>query len=352
MRRRQFLGALIASTGVPALSWADAGNPMFLAAAREADGAYALFGLDKAGQDLFRIPLPTRGHAATAHPSAPEAVAFARRPGTYALVIDCVNGAVTHRLQAPQGRHFYGHGAFIAGGDLLVTSENDIATGQGMLGLWSRREGYRRVGERASGGIGPHEILHLGDDVLAVANGGIHTHPDRGRDKLNLDTMRPNLSYVTLDGVQEVVTLAPELHQLSIRHLAAQDGQVAFAMQYQGDLSDEVPLLGLHRRGAPPVLAQAGFAEQLAMKGYAGSVAIAGGEVAITSPRGGRVHLFDRAGGFLRRTLRRDVCGVAAGAQGLIVTDGMGGVLQLDTEEARALRKAPRAWDNHLIRLG
>jgi hypothetical protein len=352
MRRRQFLGALIASAGVPALSWADAGDPMFLAAAREADGAYALFGLDQAGQDLFRIPLPTRGHAATAHPSVPEAVAFARRPGTYALVIDCVGGAVTHRLQAPKGRHFYGHGAFIADGDLLVTSENDIATGQGVLGLWSRREGYRRVGERASGGVGPHEILHLGNDILAVANGGIHTHPDRGREKLNLGTMRPNLSYVTLDGVQEVVTLAPELHQLSIRHLAAQGGQVAFAMQYQGDPSDEVPLLGLHRRGAAPVLAQADFPEQLAMKGYAGSVASAGDEVASTSPRGGRVHLFDRAGGFVRSTLRRDVCGVSAGAQGLVVTDGMGGVLRLDAEGARALRKAPRAWDNHLIRLG
>ncbi|CUH75347.1 hypothetical protein SAMN04488093_101486 [Tropicibacter naphthalenivorans] len=352
MRRRHFLSALLASASLPALSWADAGNPAFLAAAREENGGYALFGLDNGGADLFRIPLPGRGHAAAAHPTAPEAVAFARRPGTFALVIDCVSGGVLHRLDAPEGRHFYGHGAFLEGGNLLVTTENDIDSGQGVLGLWARDAGYRRIGEIASGGIGPHELLRLPGDVIAVANGGILTHPDRGRDKLNLDTMRPNLSYVTVaNGIEEVVELDAELHHASIRHLAYADGQVGFAMQWQGDLPDPAPLLGLHRKGGHPVLCSADLAEQMAMDGYAGSIAMAGGRVAITSPRGGRVHLFDTAGEFLQAVPRRDVCGVASAGAGFVVTDGLGGVLALD-EGLSPLVSAPRAWDNHLVRLG
>ncbi|MEL7349692.1 MAG: twin-arginine translocation signal domain-containing protein, partial [Pseudomonadota bacterium] len=53
------------ATGLaPGLSWAEAGAPRYLSAARLTDGSYALFGLDRDGQDLFRIPLPARGHAA------------------------------------------------------------------------------------------------------------------------------------------------------------------------------------------------------------------------------------------------------------------------------------------------
>ena len=116
------------------MGWAAAGSPAYLAAARDPSGAYALFGLDGTGHDIFRIPLPDRGHAAAAHPTAPEAVAFARRPGRFALVIDCVKGRVAHRLDAPEGRHFYGHGAFLQGGAILATSENEIDTGKGASG--------------------------------------------------------------------------------------------------------------------------------------------------------------------------------------------------------------------------
>ncbi|WP_425100803.1 DUF1513 domain-containing protein [Tropicibacter sp. S64] len=354
MRRRNFLGALLASSTLPAVSWADAGSPAFVAAAQEPDGGYALFGLSELGEDLFRIPLPSRGHAAAAHPHAPEAVAFARRPGTFALVIDCVSGEVAHRLESPEGRHFYGHGAFLQDGGLLCTTENDITTGEGVIGLWSRAEGYRRVGELRSGGIGPHELIRLPGDVLAVANGGILTDPTQGdgREKLNIDTMMPNLAYVTLDGVQEIVELDPDLHKNSIRHLATDGETVAFAMQWEGELPDPVPLLGLHKRGQTPVLASAHLAEQLAMDGYAGSIAVDGDTVAITSPRGGRVHLFGLDGTFRESLKRTDLCGVASGPYGLVATDGLGGVWSITAKGLTPQVKANRAWDNHLVRIG
>ncbi|PWE28797.1 DUF1513 domain-containing protein [Maritimibacter sp. 55A14] len=351
--RRAFLASLAASAVWPSASWAEAGSPAFLAAAREADGGYALFGLSERGADIFRIPLPDRGHAAAAHPSHPEAVAFARRPGNFALVIDCLRGRVAHRLTAPRGRHFYGHGVFIEGGALLVTTENEIETGRGLIGLWSRAEGYARVGEIASGGIGPHDLLALPGDLLAVANGGIRTHPDSGREKLNIDTMRPNLSYLTVSGgIAERVELAPDMRHASIRHLAAQDDLVAFAMQLQEPLAGvAVPLLGLHRRGAAPVLCQAGLADQLAMEGYAGSVAIEGGRVGITSPRGGRLQLFDLDGAHRQSFRRMDICGLATGPRGLVATDGLGGVLEVGERTLHPVTTAPRAWDNHLVRV-
>ena len=353
--RRAFLGSLLAAASAPRLSWADAGDPAWLGAARDSSGAYLLIGLAQDGAERFRIPLPTRGHAAAAHPTAPEAVAFARRPGTFALVIDCVSGAVTHRLQSPQGRHFYGHGAFIAGGDILCTTENEIESGAGRIGLWSRKRGYERIGEIASHGIGPHEILSTPDDVLIVANGGIRTHPDHGRDKLNIPEMRPSLTYVAPDGtLLEEVVLDADLHLNSIRHLArASDGTVAFAMQWQGDVSDPVPLLGLHKRGAAPRLLSADLAEQMAMQGYAGSVAFSrtGAEVAITSPRGGRVHRFNVGSGAVQSLTRADVCGLAPAARGLVATDGLGGVIRLSTSVEPLASFSGLSWDNHLVAL-
>ncbi len=355
MQRRRFLSAMVASAGLPSLGWAAAGDPAYLAAARTASGAFELFLLDEDGEDIFSIPLPDRGHAAAAHPVMAEAVAFARRPGTFALVIDCLRGKLIKRLEAPEGRHFYGHGVFVAGGDILCTPENAYETGEGRIGLWSRSEGWRRVGELPSHGIGPHDIRRLANDVLVVANGGILTHPARGREKLNIDVMRPNLTYMTASGeALDQVALPPELHKNSIRHLAlGDDGTVAFAMQWQGDVSDGVPLLGLHRRDGGLTIAEMPLTEAIAMQGYAGSVAFSGDStrVAITSPRGGRVQVFDRSGNHLETVRRADVCGAAPSAKGFLLSDGMGGLLELGTElNALGLRNG-RAWDNHLVSL-
>ncbi|MCK7475072.1 MAG: hypothetical protein MZV49_19640 [Rhodopseudomonas palustris] len=70
--RRHVLAGMMASA-LPRLSWADAGNPAFLAAARGADGSFALHGLTEAGAAIFALPLPARGHAAAAHPTRAEA---------------------------------------------------------------------------------------------------------------------------------------------------------------------------------------------------------------------------------------------------------------------------------------
>lgn len=355
--RRTFLSGVFALGVAPTASWADAGSPGFLAAAQVADGSYRLFGLDRGGHEVLSIPLPARGHAAAAHPQRPEAVAFARRPGTYAIVLDCRDGRVIQRLAAPEGRHFYGHGCFSGDGSVLYTAENAYESGEGRIGLWAAGDGYGRLGEIPSGGIGPHDVARLpGEETLVVANGGIRTHPDTGRTKLNLPTMRPNLCYLAPSGeILQCVELDPHLRLNSIRHLAVRpDGLVAFAMQWEGPATEAPPLLGLHRRGgARPSLLSAPPVEQRGLHGYAGSVAFsgAGDLVGITAPRGNRAQLFDPESLELRSMpSRADICGLAPSSDGLAATDGNGAFLAIGDERSDVLTSLrDRRWDNHLV---
>lgn len=355
--RRGFLAGLLASGLAPQATWASLGSPAFLSAGKAADGSYILAGLSPSGGILFQLPIPARGHAAAAHPHRAEAVAFARRPGRFADVINCATGTRIARLEPPAGRHFYGHGVFSPDGQRLFTTENDFENAHGMIGIWDAAEGYRRAGSFPSGGTGPHEIC-LRRDVpgLVVANGGIETHPDSGRAKLNIPDMRPNLSYLTFGGtMQAQLELDRALRRNSIRHLSiAPDGTAGFAMQWQGDTGADVPVLGLHRPGGPARLLGGDDARTRNLSGYGGSVAFSpdGSQIAVTSPRGGVAQLFAAAPGSMIREHRlRDVCGLAAAVPGFAATTGTGAVYALDGTEAQLIRSAALAWDNHLIPL-
>ena len=166
--RRRFLAGATATLGLLSTPvWGKASGDLFLTAASKPGNATFLVGLNGAGAVQFTLPLPGRGHAAAAHPERAEAVAFARRPGTFAIVLDCMTGAVKTTLESPEGRHFFGHGTFSADGQWLYTTENDYNAARGVVGVWDVNAGYVRVEEYDSGGIGPHDIKRLpGTDVL------------------------------------------------------------------------------------------------------------------------------------------------------------------------------------------
>ena len=91
------------------------------------------------------------------------------------------------------GRHFFGHGVFSPDGALLYATENDFENAAGMIGIYDARANFERIGEFPTHGVGPHELLLLDDGrTIAIANGGIETHPDFGRAKLNIPTMKPS----------------------------------------------------------------------------------------------------------------------------------------------------------------
>ena len=278
--RRAFLsgaaGSLLVAVGFRAATVRGHAGPLYVGCRADDAERYFTTGFAADGRVVFDIPLPGRGHGAAFRPAPAHCVVFARRPGTFAVVIDLDRGEALRRIDAGAGRHFYGHGVFSPDGRYLFTSENDFEAGRGMVGIRDAEDGYRQIGEFASQGIGPHELVLMPDGAtLAVANGGIRTHPDNDRAILNLDTMQPSLAYLDLASgrLRDAFGLAARLHRLSIRHLAVnRDGLVAVAMQYEGSRRDRVPLVGLHDGGALRLL-DAPPATERRMRQYAGSIA-------------------------------------------------------------------------------
>ena len=230
----------------------------------------------------------------------------------------------------------------------LNSFENNYEAAAGVVGVWDARKNYARVGEFSSGGTGPHDIKAMPDGkTLVVANGGIETHPETGRTKLNLHAMRSNLTYLRLDGTLDAkMELGSEHQRNSIRHLAvAENGDVAFAMQWQGDLASDLPLLGVHSLRHQHLWLHAD-ASVRAMQGYLGSIAFnnATNQIATTSPRSGVLQVFGR-NGLENSTNLADVCGVAASNRGFVVTTGSG----VFRASSSSILSHPVAWDNHLI---
>lgn len=355
MRRRDFFGNVLAGLGTAALPlpvWADAGAPDFVTAGNKPDNSTWLVGLNTGGDVLFQIPIPGRGHAAALHPTRPEAVAFARRPGRFAVIIDCASGTEIARLNSPEGRHFYGHGTFSPDGALLFTTENDYDAPAGVLGIWDATDGYKRMGEVASGGIGPHEVLTLPGGGLVVANGGIQTHPDMGRAKLNLPSMQTNLTYLDANGsMTDQVALDGEMHQNSIRHIALDhQGHVVAALQWQGSPTRDVPLVLRHVLGAEPSFLP--HPDERHLKHYAGSIATCAktGEIAVTGPKGSHVLFFNADGLPNGSAQHGTAAGVArAPTGGLMITRDGGLVHRANGIETLIPVVGDWAWDNHLV---
>ena len=360
--RRNFLTGLTAALGVPSAVAARQSTTRFLSAQATIDGDFAVAGLDGAGEVLFQLPLPDRGHAVALRPRSSEAVVFARRPGSFAVLFDTVNGASRIELDSGEDRHFFGHGVFSADGRWLFSTENDIASGQGVIGIRDATDGYRRVREFPTYGTGPHDLSWLADGTtLVVANGGILTNPETGRAKLNRATMAPSLAYIDArDGrLLREFRLAPELNQLSIRHLArAGDDTVAIGMQFEGDAEALVPLVGIQRSGDEVALLSAPEPALRKMNNYCGDICLdcSGRTIAASSPRGNTICFWDLTSTrFLGAVELTDACGLAALSEPdrFLITSGTGALYRVDgrasaVETLVSDVDAAGRWDNHV----
>lgn len=356
--RRTFL----ALAGVAALPFGRsfAREPESLYLGARVNGArYEVAVIDELGTDRLVLPLEARGHSFAIDAPRRTAVAFARAPGRFAVAFDVDGRGEPVAIAAAPDRHFFGHGIFTPDGRLMLATENDYAGERGVTGIYDATDGFKRIGEITTDGIGPHEALLMGDGpTMCVANGGILTHPDYDGIKLNLPEMEPSLVYVDIahGEVVEKVGLARELHQLSIRHMALDKrGDVWFGCQYEGDPSHFPPLVGRHRRGREIELFRAPDAVHKAMRNYIGSVAIdATGEMlATSSPHGGLIAFWDTgSGAYLGMTELADGCGVAPLSAGeVLATSGRGAIVEAAPDVGETLVPEGRTslgWDNHL----
>jgi hypothetical protein len=369
-RRTFLIGA-----GAFALAWgarpagADSGAeelPRYISAAATLNGRQVMVALSEDGEALYDLDLADRGHGLARRPGTTEAMCFGRRPGAYVQVFDLATGDPLTVIE-PQDktRHFSGHGVFSPDGRYLLLTENDMAARRGLIGVHDAAAGYARVREFPTGGIGPHDLRLLADGkTLVVANGGLDQRHDDMTAAEYAD-IRSDLAYLDWQSgaLVDQIRLDPELARVSIRHLAiTADGSVAAALQDSAEVPDlDWPLGFLHRPGeklrwlATPAGGWGRF------RGYCGSAAVdlAGGLVAMSSPRGNCVALWDAATGAAAGIAAvHDGCGLAAEAESgrLLVSSGAGDLLTVlpgaDAAEPYGA-EAPSGYrfDNHLLRI-
>ena len=350
--RRNFLkaaglgfAAALAPRPLMALQRADA---VFASAFRTPDGTFGIATISERGEIIDRTLLPARAHGMAFNAASGRIVAFARRPGTFAMILGPGSAPVV--IASPEGRHFYGHGCFSPDGNLLYASENDFDNNRGVIGIYDGRDHFRRIGEYPTFGIGTHDLA-VSDDgtTLIAANGGIETHPDFGRTKLNLNRMEPSLALIDArsGALLQKHALPARLQQLSTRHVAlGEDGRIWFACQYEGPRNDLPPLVGHFARGEDLTFVPLPADTTVRLGNYVGAIAVnrRDGLVGLSSPKhGAKVVLSARTGRLISEQDIRDAGGIAAAPDGFAVSSYDGTLAET---------KSPVAWDQHLVRLG
>ena len=359
--RRAFLtGAGAAAVGAGFVGWPSRHRDRLLLSAYHDRGERPHVGaFDAWGRLRFRLPIGLRAHAAVGRPVHRDvAVIIARRPGDLLYELDLAGGAIRRVAHSAGNRHFYGHGVYSPDGRYLFTTENDFANGVGAIGV---RDGetLALLREMPSHGIGPHELVFLADgQTLVVANGGIRTHPGSHREKLNIPTMAPSLTYVDAASGELRAAHTLENRFLSIRHLAVGPGDlIGIALQHEGPLEATVPLVGFQRGQAPIVLATAPDSLLRRLNHYTGSICLhpTSGIAAVSCPRGGQVTFWDAAtAGFVTALAIRDAGGISLSADGqsFVITNGLGEIHTIRaatlTPASAPVSIADTMWDNHL----
>lgn len=351
--RRRFVKAaglgFLAALQPRALMALERADAVYASGMRDANGSYAVATVTERGEIVDRVALPARAHGMAFSPATGRTVAFARRPGTYAMIFDAHGKTDPIVIASVEGRHFYGHGAFSPDGRILYASENDFDANRGMIGLYDATNRFARIGEFETYGVGPHDMTVTDDGrMLVVANGGIETHPDTGRTKLNLKSMQPSLTLIdaATGGLIEKHALPPQWAQVSTRHVDIDDsGRIWFACQYEGHRNDLPPLVGSFAKGEDLRFVELPEKTTRRLANYVGAIAVnrKDGLVGVTSPKGGVAVTIDaRSGKVLSETTVPDAAGIAPATEGFAVSSYDG--------DFRGSRSNV-AWDQHIVRI-
>ena len=337
-------------------------NSGYWAGTAKQGGFYWLIIFDAQGQVQRQIKLPSRGHGLQ-QSTRGQLVVCSRRPGVWMLLLQ-------NPLAKPQWlgvtliSRLSGHCCFSSNGKLLYSAENNVQLAQGCIGVWDAHSGMR-LHQWLSQGIGPHEIQLSHDGThLWVANGGILTQPKHGREKLNLATMAPNISYLRLSDGTLTQQYSIDESQLSLRHIAVNwRNQVAVACQYQGPAHVRKTLLLLISGGHINYLS-CDPKTTIDLHNYLGSVAfdISGEWLSASSPRGHRVVVWRLVQGvepiYHQSLAITDACGLIAsnGLGGFIISTGTGQIYHYAaiTKTLSAIETGDHSandfsWDNHLL---
>jgi len=359
--RRKFLLALTAlgvTSALPFTPLFSAKKQWLVSGCSDKKGNFFAAAFDLSGQLISKVALPARAHEVVAMTTKPgHALVFARRPGNYVLEIDFAQGEVVEHIKVSDGQRFYGHGVLINNDSILLSTENDYQSGKGLIVLRDRKS-QQILEQFDSGGIGPHQLAVMpnsNEQQIVIANGGIKTHPDQARKKLNLDSMKPNLAYMDISQGKVIDSFELENKHLSIRHLdVSEQGKVIAGMQYQGASTDEVPLAIAHQGESQLQYLKADVDTWRSMKQYTASICINNTEntVAITCPKASLLTYWQLdSNEFICSHKLKDGAGATMAAGKFVVSTGRGRVISQENpripyqinSDFNELR-----WDNHM----
>lgn len=297
------------------------------------------------GARLGGVQLDYRAHGLAEHDDL--LIVFPRRPGNKFSIVSKATLEVKAVITAPEGRHFFGHGAFTPDGVHLIVTENDLDTLEGGLGVYDMRGGGQRLGSVVLPGPGPHEIVCMpGQDRFLVAIGGLETHPDYGRTPFNLSSFTSEVvAYDFASGSIERLGLWGGTEGISLRHLAQDDaGRVYIGGQIKTPdrLVEGASVLWLVENGAARPLDQGAL-----MNGYVSSVAARGARALVSSKESGLCLELDGASVVAEQALT-GASGVAFTNRGPVLSGFS--LLRMAGGDAAVLEG--HEFDNHGLRLG
>lgn len=351
----------LAAAARPVLARADATAPLRFAAAWEADAAGYQVGVlqQQAGQLAIQsaLSVPTRAHGVWVEAGQGDGtlLAAARRPGDWLVRVRLADGKALAWHWMEGGRAFNGHVIASADGRRLYTTETDLETAEGLVGVRDAAT-LEKIDEWRTHGMDPHELLLDADGTLLVANGGIPTLPETGRVKVELHRMDASLVRLdTRDGSLRGQWRVAD-RRLSLRHIAwgrDEGGARVLGIALQAEHEDAAA------RAAAPLFARFdgralqvfGGAQPLA--GYAGDIGFAAGRFALSCPRAQGVALWRADGRWAGFVPLADACALAPdtldGQAAHLWASGAGAAQPLiDPAQAAApLRVQGLRLDNH-----
>lgn len=297
---------------------------------------------------LASIAVPTRAHG-IAVLAPDELVVVARRPGDWMLRARLRGAgrpiAQTWHWIEPQ-RSFNGHAIATPDG-LLLTTETDLDTGDGLIGV--REHGsLRKIAEWPSHGRDPHELLwdsEGGPPSIIVANGGIATRPETGRVKLDLHRMDSSLVRLSAARGDLVQQLRAKDRRLSMRHIALRDGVIGIALQAGHDRSDErmhAPVLALAEGDTLRVMA-----DPKGLSGYGGAIHATANGFVVSCPRANGLANYATRGEWIGFTPLNEACALA-GSGSTLFAGGADHAVRIIKGQLQVLRVSSAVHlDNH-----
>jgi hypothetical protein len=350
--RRHFLAGLAALCAAPAFARPAPAEPVRLAAAWQAGTGYRVGILGFAGNGLLAVEaaleVPTRAHGLLREPAG-SLLAVARRPGDWLLRWSPDGRPLVWRWIEP-GRAFAGH--VIAGEDgrTLYTTEIDLDSGLGLVGVRDAAS-LEKQAEWPTHGVDPHMLAWdaTRPGAVIVANGGVPTRPETGRAKRHLDRMDSCLARLDARTGELLGQWRLADPRLSLRHLAWNGSRLGIALQAEHDDAAA-------RAGAPVLalfdgrrLGAAAVPQPLA--GYGGDIAPLGDGFAVSCPRAQGVARFGVDGRWLGLAPLADACPLVAAPAGVWAGGSLRALaLKPGTEPPDAAAGMPDIrLDNHWI---